>query len=152
MQLTMGYFDTDYLKCHSFHQIFDQTWFFKILFGETWKYSTFQIFFSKFMMMMERWKSVPLNEHDPFKIKPAVNWFISRSTVFVTPIFAKWYWVWQPRLNVKVRKIFFQNINGWIIAPAAPYNDYVSLWRKVDSVVGFRTWETFCCIIQNCLI
>ena len=24
-QLTMGYFDTDYLKCHSFHQIIDQT-------------------------------------------------------------------------------------------------------------------------------
>lgn len=42
-QLTMGYFDTDYLKCHSFHQIIDQTWF-KILFGETWKYSIFSIF------------------------------------------------------------------------------------------------------------
>ena len=61
------------------------------------------------MMMMERWKSVPLYdecEHGHYKFKPAVNWFISRRTVFVTPIFDRWYWVWQPRLNYKTSSIF----------------------------------------------
>ena len=106
------------------------------------------------MMMMEIWKSVPLNdeyEHDQFKFKPAVNWFISRRTVFVTPIFDRWYWVWQPRLNVKPRQ-YFKIPTIQITGPAAPYNDYVSLRGKVDSVVCFGAWATFCNIMYNCLI
>ena len=65
--------------------------------------------------------------------------------------------LWQMILSLAAKakcktSLIFQNTNFKITGPAAPYNDYVSLRGKVDSVVCFGAWATFCNIMYNCLI
>lgn len=38
------------------------------------------------------------------KFQPAVNWSFSNRTVFVIPSFARWYCVWQPKLEENIQK------------------------------------------------